>query len=462
MVKNMRDNFNLFTVQNALGYSFKDAELIRTAFVHKSFEGTESNVKLAFLGERLVEFLISDYLFSHGSSVGEKQLKYSYNSYIEALKPENYIKKHSLAQFIRLSALNEAIRESKAVCREVFFAICAAIYKDGGLPSLKGFLLPMIKLLGEGEKYAPSSEGKVISTEEKTENKEKHIKNARVTPSKSGIGISRAETVNTEPAPQKSEKQKKESAISKLLKKKDKNEGTEKPAESVPEADEQPRKRFIRDALEPVRLSDELRNFKPKKSARQTENQVSSPKPENEPKPVKAEVKAKTEDEVNYKSLLQELVQKSIRSANVLLKYVSKPNGKDKWCADAVLMDKVIGSGNAESKKNAEKAAAESAYKAIISKKGEAYRWFTSQGGAATAVEAPSTDYVSKINQHFQKTQHLSSVPVAYEKRNSGKKGVFLIAVILEGKEIARGSAKNPKEAKQAAAKAACKVLGIK
>jgi ribonuclease-3 len=77
-------------------------------------------------------------------------------------------------------------------------------------------------------------------------------------------------------------------------------------------------------------------------------------------------------------------------------------------------------------------------------------------------IEAPKTDFVSKINQHFQKTQRLSSAPITYEKRHSPKKGIFRIAVVYEGKEVGVGDGKTPKEAKQNAAKEACRTLNIK
>lgn len=460
----MRDNFNLLTVQNALGYTFKDAELIKTAFVHRSFESAESNLKLGFVGEKLVEFIVSDYLFSHGSSVGEKQLGYSFNSYIEALKPEKYVLNKKLDEFIKLSSLNESLRGSKAVCSELFFAICAAIYKDGGLPALKSFLMPMLRSLDKGERYAPSIEGKIITTEENTAQADKHIKNARVKPSKNGIGITRAETLTTEPAPKKKEEQKKEEpqkkagAISKLLGKKDaKSEQKQEIKEQT--EDTTPKKRFIRDALEPVRLSDDLRNFKPKKPAKAYDKPIEQPIST----PIEPKVVVDVSDDENYKSLLQETVQKNIRSANVLLQYKSKTVGKTKWRSEVIFMDKVLGYGEGNGKKNAEKIAAEIAYKAISDPKSEVGRWFASKRDAtATVIEAPKTDYVSKINQYFQKTQRLSSAPITYEKRHSSKKALFRIAVVYDGKEIGSGEAKNPKEAKQNAAKEACKTLNIK
>ena len=45
----MHENFNLLTVQNELKYTFRDASLIKTAFIHPSYEakGEETNSRLA-------------------------------------------------------------------------------------------------------------------------------------------------------------------------------------------------------------------------------------------------------------------------------------------------------------------------------------------------------------------------------------------------------------------------------
>lgn len=463
-------NFNLLDVQNALGYVFKNAELIQTAFVHKSYDKaeTENNLRLVFLGEKLLNLLVADYVCSHSSAKGEKQLINDFDSYLKALAPEKFIKEHSLSKYILVSTLNEPLRDSAALAREIFYAISAAIYKDGGLPALKGFLMPMMRSLGSNEHYAPSIEGKVVSRAEAVIAEEKHISSAKIRlgAKPSAISVSKAETVKnaTDEPLQKAEKSK--NTLSKLLKKKDKaQKSTPEVSESeeTPIIESQTQKRFIRDPFAPVRLSDDLRNFKPKKPPKTYEKTPDTAKPEVE-KPV---FDTKKLDEPvldeNYKSLLQELIQKNIRTASVTIKYDVKPISKNDWSATVTLSGKQIGCGKGESKKTAEKAAAAVAYSAIKNDKSNEHKWFASLcTGESTVVDAPSTDYVSKINQYFQKTKHLSSAPVTYEKRPSGQKNVYLIAVMYEGKEIAAGKAQNPKEAKQNAARVACEVLKIK
>lgn len=468
----MHDNFNLLKIQNELGYVFKDSTIIKAAFIHRSFEakGEENNVRLAFIGGKLLSFVIADYVASRLPFSDEKQLQYQSESYISALGTERFIREKGLTSFVMLSSLNEPLRQTTALAKELFLAIIGAIYRDGGIASLKAFLLPLIRACDGDDRYRPTTDGHVISRESDVGDGATHVKSERLRrPAKNAsISISKAETVKDEP-------KKKESPVSKLLKKKEeapvpektkqkkeKHPKTEAPAPQG-EADETALKRsFIRDPFAPVRLSDDLRNFKPKKPSKYEE----SPKPTAPIEPPvnipKAVEPMPLSDDENYKSLLQEYVQKNVRTANVLLKYGTTQTGRGKWSAEVTLDGKKLSSGAGDSKKEAEKNAAKLAYAAITDKRSIEHKWFSSLSTDTVTTVEPSTDYVSRINQHYQKLNRSSAVPLAYEKRHSGKRKEFLVAVVYDGKEIACGRADNIKEAKQNAAKEACEKLGIK
>ncbi len=448
----MQTKLNLLDIQRALDYSFKNAELIKTAFVHKSCDKADiqSSIKLVFLGKKLFDLLICDYACTHSTAKGEKQLMADFEGYMSSLEPEKFIKKHSLTKFIALDSLNEPLRTSDTLCRELFYAIAAAIYKDGGLPALKGFLMPMLRAASSEKHYEPSLDGKVESRADAVLSNEKHISNTKIKfgAKPSAISVTRAITVNTpaEPAPEK----KKSLKVS--LKKKEAEKEVETEASTPAE------KRFIRDPFAPVRLSDELRNFKPKKQAKPTD----APAQPAAALPAQKPIVSAADIEENHKSLLQETVQKNIRTANVLLKYNSKPISKNEWLSTVTLADKVIGTGRGENKKAAEKSAASAAYSAIKDENTAEHKLFLSLCTEESTDTSVSIDYVSKINRYFQKSMRLSSAPVTYEKRRSSQKNTYMVAVIYEGREIAAGKGSSPKEAKQNAAKVACEVLNIK
>ena len=53
------------SLEENIGYTFKDKELLRKALTHTSYayeHNVESNEKLEFLGDSILEFISSDYL----------------------------------------------------------------------------------------------------------------------------------------------------------------------------------------------------------------------------------------------------------------------------------------------------------------------------------------------------------------------------------------------------------------
>ena len=51
-------------LQNRLGYTFQDEALIELALTHKSFSNTLNNERLEFLGDSILNSIISEYLFN--------------------------------------------------------------------------------------------------------------------------------------------------------------------------------------------------------------------------------------------------------------------------------------------------------------------------------------------------------------------------------------------------------------
>ena len=50
-------------LQNRLGYAFKDEALLELALTHKSFSSISNNERLEFLGDSILNSIISEYLF---------------------------------------------------------------------------------------------------------------------------------------------------------------------------------------------------------------------------------------------------------------------------------------------------------------------------------------------------------------------------------------------------------------
>lgn len=482
--------FSHNTVQSALEYYFKTPELLSAAFTHVSFSDTDNNETLAFLGERLIDFIISDYVFSRYPFSTEKQLKARLDGFKKALDYQSFISEKKLSGHIQLSPSYESLRESKDFHGEIFLSLCAAIYRDGGLPAFKAFILPLVRAVDSESRYAPKNESSFTSDKTvKPAAKDsfaadkpyvsdiKSIEGSKVKFSSAKDDVKTdslkkedgtKKTGEEKNSSEKAEQQKEKKGVNlfKALimpskgRKKDVESATtetktvqqtETPSE--PEAEvKEVRRSFIRDALAPVSLPESMRNPKPRKPYKPAEPSNASEKAEEKNASLPS-------DNENYKSLLQEYIQKNIRSANVLIKYTTERVGGS-FKSEITLDGKLLAKGEGDVKKNAEKEAARAAYEQLTDGKSSLSSWFTSLS-TLTPERAPMS-YVSKLNEYFQKKSRTSSAPLTYEPRPSDERKTFSVAIIFNGEELSVGKGNTVKDAKQDAAKKACEKLNIK
>ena len=163
---------------------------------------------------------------------------------------------------------------------------------------------------------------------------------------------------------------------------------------------------------------------------------------------------------------MQEIVQKNIRTASVLLKYNTVRNSDGNFSTVLMLNEKTLSKGNGASKKAAEVEAAQAALTELRNPSSALNKWFYSQTVDSVSQSTVEKDYVTKLNEHFQKETRSSEVPVEYvkvkvnDKRTKDPKG-FVTAVKINGVELGVGRGFTPREAKQNAAKEACEMLNI-
>lgn len=68
---------NLELFEDNIGYKFNDKALLKTALTHTSYANdnkTESNEKLEFLGDSILEFVISKYLYDNYKELKEGEM----------------------------------------------------------------------------------------------------------------------------------------------------------------------------------------------------------------------------------------------------------------------------------------------------------------------------------------------------------------------------------------------------
>ena len=140
-------------VEKLIGYEFNNKGLLEKALTHPSAvkKGEPHYERLEFLGDAVLDIVISEYLFNRYKDEQEGALAKRRSALVrrETLGEISY--KLGLGEYLRLGRGEEASggRENRTNLANVFEAIIGAMYLDGGLDPSKEFLLPLFMPLAE-------------------------------------------------------------------------------------------------------------------------------------------------------------------------------------------------------------------------------------------------------------------------------------------------------------------------
>ena len=128
-------------LMNTLGYQFKNPALLKRALTHPSM-GTEDNQRLEFLGDAVLQYIMSDILYHTHPKDREGSL-----THLRAL----LVCEAALSQVARSLHVGDALimdkgealtggRDKPSVLCDAMEAILAAAYLDGGLDAARGII----------------------------------------------------------------------------------------------------------------------------------------------------------------------------------------------------------------------------------------------------------------------------------------------------------------------------------
>ena len=138
------------SLEENIGYTFKDKELLRKALTHTSYayeHNVESNEKLEFLGDSILEFISSDYLYSNYQSLKEGEMTKVRATVVCEASLHIVAQMHNFSDFLHLgkSEKNTGNGVRPAILADSVEAVIAAIYLDGGLEEAKKFIIENLK-----------------------------------------------------------------------------------------------------------------------------------------------------------------------------------------------------------------------------------------------------------------------------------------------------------------------------
>jgi ribonuclease-3 len=138
------------SIEQAIGYQFKNQEYLRIALTHSSYANENKdfgthNERQEFLGDAVLSIIVSDYIFRH-LSVPEGELTKIRASLVCEGALANFAKQIDLGSALYLGRGEEhnGGRTRPSILADAFEALIAAIYLDGGIEEARRFVLPFV------------------------------------------------------------------------------------------------------------------------------------------------------------------------------------------------------------------------------------------------------------------------------------------------------------------------------
>ncbi len=134
--------------QKIIGYTFQEEGLLKQALIHPSYSGEmhmqryESNQRLEFLGDAVLELSISEYLYQVHPKVEEGELTRKRSSLVFEAALEACARSISLGDYLYLGRGEDTGmgREKPSILSDAFEAVIGAIYLDGGFDAARAFI----------------------------------------------------------------------------------------------------------------------------------------------------------------------------------------------------------------------------------------------------------------------------------------------------------------------------------
>ncbi|MCI8444567.1 MAG: ribonuclease III [Clostridia bacterium] len=133
-------------VEKSIGYTFCNKDLLKTALTHTSYayeNKVESNEKLEFLGDSILEFISSKYIYGKYPKLKEGEMTKVRATVVCEKSLYKIAKLHNFSDFLYLGKSEQKTGGSQrpAILADSVEAVIAAIYLDGGIEQTNKFII---------------------------------------------------------------------------------------------------------------------------------------------------------------------------------------------------------------------------------------------------------------------------------------------------------------------------------
>src|SRR5437763_14760247 len=145
-------NVDVHPLEERIGYKFRNPLLLAEALTHPSLghetqPGRFDYQRLEFLGDAILQLVITEYLFGHFGDQPEGQLTKLRSRLVSRDALKTHAAAIDLGQFLLMGRGEEASggRARMSTLADGFEALIGAIYLDGGLEKTRKFILSQAK-----------------------------------------------------------------------------------------------------------------------------------------------------------------------------------------------------------------------------------------------------------------------------------------------------------------------------
>lgn len=144
---------DLSEIEKKINWQFNDQELLRLAFIHRSYWNENQNTapghneRLEFLGDSVLGFIVAEYLFLNLQETPEGVLSDLRSRIVESFSCYSFLQKLGVSEHLRLGR-GEKINTGKGretIIADLFEALMGAIYLDSGYDGARRFFLMHFK-----------------------------------------------------------------------------------------------------------------------------------------------------------------------------------------------------------------------------------------------------------------------------------------------------------------------------
>jgi len=139
-------------LQNAVGYHFRDLDLLVRALTHSSYvnehpeDPVGDNQRLEFLGDAVLDFVAGAWVYDHYPAFEEGRMTRLRAALVRTRTLARLARRVGLGEVLRLGHGEEEAggRDRDANLCDAFEALVGALYLDGGMAVVRAFVEPLI------------------------------------------------------------------------------------------------------------------------------------------------------------------------------------------------------------------------------------------------------------------------------------------------------------------------------